>query len=60
MKSNNVVIYSVAFQAPAAAEATLRACASDDGGYFNADNGEALREAFRDIAIRLLNLRISG
>ncbi|MGI9378025.1 MAG: pilus assembly protein TadG-related protein [Methyloligellaceae bacterium] len=60
MKSNNVVIYSVAFQAPANAEATLRACASDDGGYFNAENGEDLREAFRDIAIRLLNLRISG
>ncbi len=55
----NVVIYSVAFQSPPAAEATLQACATSPSHYFSADNSTELRMAFQDIAKRLQNLRIA-
>jgi hypothetical protein len=64
MKDKGVVIYSVAFQAPGFAQATLRSCASADAtsgslNYYDASNGDQLREAFKDIAIRLTALRIA-
>ena len=65
LKSGNpgIVIYSIAFQAPASAEATLRACANTDTAdttyYYSADNGQQLREAFRKIAGSIMNLRLS-
>lgn len=55
----NVVIYSVAFQSPPAAEATLEACATSPAHYFDANNGTELRTAFQDIAKRLQSLRIA-
>ncbi len=58
-----ITIYAIAFQAPSSAEATLRACANDDTAattyYYSADNGTELREAFREIAASITNLRIS-
>lgn len=65
MKSGNpgIIIYSIAFQAPASAEATLRTCANTDTAdttyYYSADNGQQLREAFREIAASIGNLRIT-
>ncbi len=55
----SVVIYSVAFLSPPAAEATLQACATSPSHYFSADNGTELRAAFQDIAKRLQSLRIA-
>ena len=61
--SNGITIYSIAFQAPASAEQTLRACASDDTAeqtfYFSADNGQELRAAFSAIAASITKLRIN-
>jgi Flp pilus assembly protein TadG len=54
-----VVIYSVAFQSPPEAEATLKACATSPTHYFSAGNGAELRAAFQDIAKRLQSLRIA-
>ncbi|MEM7214603.1 MAG: pilus assembly protein [Pseudomonadota bacterium] len=58
-----ITVYSVAFQAPASAEATLRSCANADTQseqfYFSADNGAELRAAFRTIATSIGKLRIS-
>jgi Flp pilus assembly protein TadG len=59
MRDEGVVIYSVAFQAPAASEALLRDCADASVRYFDADNGQELREAFQKIALSLLQLRIA-
>jgi len=59
MKNENVVVYAVAFEAPAAAEATLRACASSATHYFSADNTTELREAFLEIAGSLTSLRLT-
>ncbi len=59
MKDEGLVVYSIAFQAPASAKETLQYCALSGKHYFDAENGVQLREAFRDIAIRLTRLRIS-
>jgi len=59
MKSENVVVYSVAFEAPAPAEATLRACATSAEHYFSAENNAELRAAFRQIASSLTRLRLT-
>ncbi len=59
MRDEGVVIYSVAFQAPASSEALLRDCAGVGARYFDADNGQELREAFQEIALSLLQLRIA-
>lgn len=55
----NVVIYSVAFQSPPEAEATLRACATSPAHFFVAGNSAELRNTFQDIAKRLQSLRIA-
>ena len=38
---------------------TLRDCASDPSKFYNAEDGQALRLAFRDIALQLAKLRLS-
>ncbi len=59
-----ITIYSVAFQAPSAAEATLRECASADTAtetyYYSASSEQELREAFRAIAGSIKTLRLSN
>lgn len=59
MKMQNIIIYSVAFQSPPAAESVLRQCATSPGHYFDANNGAELRAAFRQVAERLGALRLS-
>ena len=59
-----IVIFSIAFQAPSAAQTLLKNCSSPSSAgvgqtFFDASNGEELRIAFRSIAIQLNNLRIS-
>ncbi|MDJ0615080.1 MAG: pilus assembly protein [Rhizobiaceae bacterium] len=62
--NTGIIIYAVAFQAPASAQATLRACANADTAdttyYYSASSGQELRAAFRAIAASISNLRISG
>lgn len=58
-----IIVYSIAFAAPAAAEETLRTCANaDDNGstfFFSASSEEELREAFRSIASDITSLRLT-
>lgn len=58
-----ITIYSIAFDAPASAQATLQSCATPDTDrdqfYYSADNEEELREAFLKIAQSIKNLRLS-
>ncbi len=56
MKQEGVIIYSVGFDlAGPTSEAyqTLQQCASDSTNFYNAVDGTALKDAFRDIAIKL-------
>ncbi len=63
MRSRGIIIYSVAFAAPPSAQAILQSCATPDEGdeqhYYNAANGEQLKQAFTDIANSIQMLRIS-
>ncbi len=59
MKGENVVVYSVAFQAPPDAANLLRQCASSADHYFSATDGAALRTAFQTIATNLNKLRLT-
>lgn len=59
MKKDNVVVYSIGFMSPPAAQALLKNCASSADHYFNASNGNELRSAFIEIANNLNNLRLT-
>lgn len=59
IKDEDVIVYSVAFQAPESAKDTLKECATSPDYFFDASNGEELRTAFRDIATRLAFPRIT-
>jgi Flp pilus assembly protein TadG len=59
MKSENVIVYSVAFQAPPEAETLLRNCATSSSHYFPASSNAELFAAFRTISERLAALRLS-
>jgi Flp pilus assembly protein TadG len=60
MRAQGIRVYAVGFQAPAAALETLRSCASSASSYFDATNGDQLRNVFRAIATELNNLRLSS
>ena len=63
MKRDGITIYSVCFDAPRAAQATLKACASPAANgsqfYYSAANGEDLKFAFQQIAYDIQKLRLS-
>ena len=56
-----ITVYTVGFALGGNSTAinTLRACASDETKFYNAEDGEALRLAFRDIALQIAKLRLS-
>lgn len=60
-KDHDTIVYAIAFQAPAEAEAMLKQCASSSSGthYFTAANGDELAMAFEAIANQLNNLRLT-
>jgi len=60
MKNAGILVYSVAFDAPPAAEATLRDCATSDQHYFSADNAAELNAAFQSVAETLTSLRLTN
>ena len=60
MKAVGITIYTVSFQAPATALPILEYCASSDNHFFDATDGDALLQAFQEIAKSLSSLRLSG
>lgn len=61
MKSAGIKIYTVAFEVDDDSDAAevMQNCATDAGSYYDADNGEELEQAFRDIALRISDLRLT-
>jgi len=59
IKAENILIFSVAFQAPTASEALLETCASDPSMFFDASSGTELQDAYETIASKLSELRLS-
>ena len=60
IKRRDILLYTVAFQAPNDAETFLRGCASGPDYYFETSTGSSLRNAFEQIAQRLRSLRLSS
>ena len=58
MKTNGILIFSVAFQAPAEGEAIMQACATEPGMYFDASSGADLVDAYDSIASSLEQLSL--
>jgi Flp pilus assembly protein TadG len=60
MKAKGVTVYTVGFAVgnDAKAVSLLSACASSTSQFYNAANGDALRAAFRDIALQIAKLHI--
>jgi Flp pilus assembly protein TadG len=60
MKDRSVKVYSIGFKLDdPRAETILRECASSALAFYRAENGDQLRQAFRQIAEDLLRLRLS-
>jgi Flp pilus assembly protein TadG len=62
MKEKGILVYTVGFELggpSSTAYKTLQQCASSADKFYNAEDGEQLRLAFRDIAVRLATLRLS-
>ena len=61
IKEKNIVIFTIAFDVRdgSSVEKLMRACAGNGGQFFDADNDAQLEDAFRQIGLSLLNLRLS-
>lgn len=59
-EDDNIVIFSVAFDAPDAGETAMRNCASGPGFYFAAENKAELNAAFAAIAGQISVLRLTN
>ena len=57
-KANGIVIYTVAFQAPNSAQATLEACATGPEYSHTPENSQELEDAYQAIATSISDLRI--
>ncbi len=59
MRDEDILIFSVAFQAPLAGQQTLKSCAGDESFYYEASSNAELIAIYEEIASRLVVLRIT-
>ena len=61
MKNAGITVYTVGFDIPvnSTADQTMQQCATSPGHYYSAQGGEQLRQAFRDIALKISTLYLS-
>lgn len=64
MKGKGITVYTVGFELdgvsnPTAAKKVLSDCATDATTFYDAANGEELRQAFRDIALKISSLYLA-
>ncbi len=61
MKAQGITVYTVGFQLGGnqTAIGTLNYCATTPGHFYDADDGEQLKSAFRDIALKISSLYLS-
>ncbi len=61
MKAAGIVVYTVGFAiaVDSTPDLTMQHCASSATHYYNASDGNALRQAFRDIALKISTLRLA-
>jgi Flp pilus assembly protein TadG len=54
-----IEVFTVGFQVSSAAKTFLQSCATDNSHYYDATTAEALKAAFRDIALKISSLRLT-
>jgi hypothetical protein len=60
MKAKGIEVYTVGFQLDnQTAIDTLSKCATDASHFYNSSTGDALKAAFRDIALKISTLYLS-
>ncbi len=60
IKKKDITVYTIAFEVKnSTVKKLLKACAGNGGQYFNAKNSKELKVAFQDIAMALMNLRLT-
>jgi Flp pilus assembly protein TadG len=60
MKAKGIEVYTVGFQLDnSTAVSTLQSCATDADHFYNSTTGDALKAAFRDIALKISTLYLS-
>ncbi len=61
MKEAGITVYSIGFMIAngSTPDETMQQCASNPSNYYNASDGEALKQAFRDIALKISELRLA-
>ena len=61
IKAKEIMVFTIAFDVTEGSdiEALMQGCAGNGGKYFDADDAVALGEAFKEIGLSLLNLRLS-
>lgn len=60
MKAQDIKIFTVGFQAPPSVLPVLKYCASSPNEFYEAQDGEALRSSFKQIADQLTSLRLTN
>ena len=59
MKAKNIVIYTIGFMVSNSAKSFLQGCATGTTYYYDATDGDVLKAAFRDIALKVSSLRLT-
>ncbi len=61
IRDRGIMVFTIGFEieADSEIETLMKNCAGNGGKYFDASDGEALSDAFKEIGISLLNLRLS-
>jgi hypothetical protein len=62
MKNTGIIVYSVGFALGGnqLATNTLKNCATSTAHFYDTTTGDQLRQAFRDIALKISTLRIAS
>jgi Putative Flp pilus-assembly TadE/G-like len=60
MKAKGIEVYTVGFQVSNAAKTMLTNCATDASHFYDATTGDSLNMAFKDIALKISQIRVSG
>jgi hypothetical protein len=58
MKNSKIEVFTVGFQVNSTAKTFLQGCATDASHYYDATTDVELLQAFKDIALKLVNLRL--
>jgi Flp pilus assembly protein TadG len=60
IKNANIEVFTVGFQVNSTARTFLTGCATDASHFYDATTGDALKAAFRDIALKISTLRLTN